>query len=110
MTSKATSTSAATLVKKPLCQPSLVKTVAVASTASEARTVSQPTNSSQEIAEGTRLPLTPNAARLSVNVGACPRLPDSETRPQNRNEITMPITPTMTAWGKEMPKPSKKAP
>jgi hypothetical protein len=106
----ATKTSAASLVRKPPCHPNLVKTVAVANTAREARTVSQPTRSSQEMADGTRLPLTPNAARLKVIVGACPRLPDKETRPQNRNEMTMPTTPTATAWGNEIPKPRRKAP
>src|SRR5687768_17784002 len=88
MMSAATRTNAASLVRKPPCHPNLVKTVAVASTASEARTVSQPTSSSQEMPDGTRLPLTPNAARLKVIVGACPRLPDKETRPHSRNEMT----------------------
>ena len=103
-------TRATSLVPVPPAQPSSVSTVAVASTASEASTVSQPRVSSQDRAEGSRLPFTPNAARLSTMVGAEPRLPASETMPQSRNETTMPITPTATACAKEMPKPSRKAP
>ncbi len=84
--------------------------MAVASTASDARTVSQPRVSSQDSAEGSRLPFTPNAARLSTMVGADPRLPASETTPQSRNETAMPTRPTATACAKEIPKPSRKAP
>ena len=62
------------------------------------------------MADGTRLPLTPKAVRLNVMVGAWPRLPDSETRPQNKNEITIPTTPTATACINEIPKPRRKAP
>ena len=67
--------------------------MAVASVARMVSTVSQPTVSSQEIAAGSRLPRTPNAARESTIVGAEPRLPASATKPQSRNENTMPITP-----------------
>ena len=49
-------------------------------------TVSQPTVSSQEIAVGSLLPRTPNAARESTIVGAEPRLPASAMKPQSRNE------------------------
>ena len=73
-------------------------------------TVSQPTVSSQEIAAGSRLPRTPNAARESTIVGAEPRLPASATNPQSRNENTMPTTPATTACQNEMPNPSANAP
>ena len=103
-------TSATSLVTVPPAKPSSVSTVDVASTAREASTVSQPSVSSHDKADGSRLPLTPNAARLSTMVGAEPRLPASETMPQSVNDTTMPITPTVTAWAKEMPKSSRKAP
>ena len=94
----------------PPAKPSSVSTVEVASTASEASTVSQPRVSSQDRADGSRFPFTPNAARLSTMVGAEPRLPASDTIPQSVKDTTMPITPTATACAKEMPKPSRKAP
>ena len=74
------------------------------------RTVSQPTVSSQESTAGSRLPRTPNAARLSTIVGAEPRLPASATKPQSRNETTMPTTPAIVACQNEMPKPSANEP
>jgi hypothetical protein len=66
--------------------------------------------SSHEIAAGSRLPRTPNAARDSTIVGAEPRLPASATKPQSRNENRMPTIPASTAWAKEIPKPSANAP
>src|SRR5215218_3911321 len=104
-TRAATTSSATTLVAVPPLQPSWVNTVEVASVASETSTVSQPTVSTQDSTEGTRLPFTPNAARLSTSVGAEPRLPAMATNPQSRNETTMPTTPATTACQKEMPKP-----
>ena len=64
MVSATTTISAMTLVAVPPPQPSRSNTVAVASVARMISTVSQPTVSSQEIADGSLLPLTPNAARL----------------------------------------------
>ena len=89
--SAATTISAITIVSVPPPQPSRVNTVAVASVARIVRTVSQPTVSSQEMKAGSRLPRTPNAARLSTIVGAEPRLPASATKPHSRNEKTMPM-------------------
>src|SRR5215217_6518130 len=109
-TSAATTSSATTLVAVPPLQPSWVKTVDVARVASETSTVSQPTVSTQDSTAGTRLPLTPNAARLSTNVGAEPRLPAIAIRPQSRNDTTIPTTPETTACQKEMPKPKRKEP
>ena len=76
----------------------------------EVSTVSQPTVSTQESRDGSRLPRTPNAARLSTMVGAEPRLPARATKPQSRNEMTMPTTPATTAWANETPKPSRNEP
>jgi hypothetical protein len=109
-TSAATTSSATTWVAVPPLQPSWVKTVDVASVARETRTVSQPTVRIQESTAGTLLPLTPNAARLSTRVGAEPRFPAIATRPQSRNETTMPTMPATTACQKEMPKPNRKDP
>ena len=94
----------------PPLQPSWVNTVDVASVASETSTVSQPTVRIQDSTEGTRLPLTPNAARLSTSVGADPRLPAMATSPQSRNETTMPTIPATTACQNEMPKPKRNEP
>ena len=105
-----TTTRATILVAVPPPQPSRVNTVAVASVARMTRTVSQPTVSSQDSPAGSRLPRTPNAARESTMVGADPRLPASAITPQSAKEITMPITPASTAWAKDTPKPSVKAP
>src|SRR3954447_750064 len=96
-TSAATASRATTLVAVPPPQPSWVNTVAVASVASETSTVSQPTVSTQESTAGTRLPFTPNAARLSTRVGAEPRLPAIAMNPQSRKDTTMPTTPATTA-------------
>jgi hypothetical protein len=109
-TSAATTTSATTFVAVPPPQPSCVKTVEVASVASDTSTVSQPTVRTQESTAGTRLPFTPKAARLRTRVGAEPRLPAIATSPQSRNETTMPRTPAATACQKEMPKPKRKDP
>ena len=106
----ATTMSATTLVATPPSQPSSVKTVAVASTASAVSTVSQPTVRSQESTETSRLPLTPNTARLSTIVGADPRLPARAMNPQSRNEMMMPTTPTIVACQNEMPNPSRNEP
>ena len=109
-TSAATTSRAASLVPVPPPQPSRSKTVAVARVARIVSAVSQPTVSSQEIAVGSLLPRTPNAARESTIVGAEPRLPASATTPQSRNEKMMPITPAITACQNEIPKPRVNAP
>src|SRR5690349_13619793 len=106
MVSATTMISAMTLVAVPPPQPSWVNTVAVASVARMTRTVSQPTVSTQEISAGSLLPLTPNAARLSTIVGAEPRFPATEMKPQARNDSTIPTTPTISACQNEMPKAS----
>ena len=89
ITRPATTTSATILVGVPLAQPSRSNTVAVASVARMVRTVSQPTVSSHDTRAGSRLPRTPNAARLSTSVGADPRLPATATKPQKRNDTTI---------------------
>src|SRR3954452_2134442 len=109
-TRAATTSRATTLVAVPPPQPSWVKTVEVASVASETSTVSQPTVSTQDSAAGTRLPSTPNAARLRTSVGAEPRLPAIAMKPQSRKETTMPTTPATTACQNEMPKPKRNEP
>src|SRR5215211_3542858 len=76
-TRAATTSRATTWVAVPPPQPSWVKTVAVASVASEVRTVSQPTVSTQDRTAGTRPPVTPNAARLSTRVGDQPAEPEA---------------------------------
>ena len=76
----------------PPPQPSRSNTVAVASVARIVSTVSQPTVSNQDTSDGSLLPRTPNAARLSTIVGAEPRLPASAISPQSRNENTIPIS------------------
>src|ERR1039457_2158529 len=110
MVSATTTISATTLVPLPPPQPSRWKTVAVASVARMTSTVSQPTVSSQEIAVGSLLPLTPKAARLSTIVGAEPRLPATAMNPQARKDSTIPTTPTTMACQKEMPKSSSNEP
>src|SRR4249920_4156008 len=102
--------SATTLVPSPPPQPSRANTVAVASVARMTSTVSQPTVKTQEIAAGSLLPLTPNAARLSTIVGAEPRLPATAMNPQARNDSTIPTTLTISACQNEMPKRSTNAP
>src|SRR4051794_30321046 len=109
-TSAATTSRATSFVAVPPLQPSWSNTCAVASVASETSAVSQPTVSTQESTDGTRLPLTPNAARLSTSVGADPRLPAMATRPQSRNDTTIPMTPATIACQNEMPKPSRNEP
>jgi hypothetical protein len=110
ITSVATTTSAISWTGAPPPQPIRSNTVAVASVARMVSAVSQPTVSSHEITAGTRLPRTPNAARLSTMVGAEPRLPASATKPHSRNENTIPTTPTTSACANEMPKASVNAP
>ena len=110
MTSSTTTMSVTILVGVPPSSPSSSNTVEVASTAREASTVSQPTVSSQAMTDGTRLPCTPNGARLSVSVGAEPRLPASEMNPQNRNDTKMPTIATTVACQNEIPKPSRNEP
>ena len=89
----------------PPPQPRRSNTVAVASVANAVSTVSQPTVSSHEIADGSRLPRTPKAARESSIVGADPRLPAMAMNPHSRNEKRMPATPATSACQNEMPKP-----
>ncbi len=110
MVSAVTTISAMTFVAVPPPQPSRSNTVAVASVARMISTVSQPTVSSQEIADGSLLPRTPKAARPSTMVGIEPRLPATAMNPQSRNEITMPTSPAAAACQNEMPKPSSNAP
>src|SRR5688500_5257027 len=105
-TSPATTTRATTWVPTPPPAQSRSTTVAVARVAVITRTVSQPTVSSQEMPEASRLPRTPKAARDSTIVGAEPRLPATATNPQSRNENTTPITPTTSACQNEIPNPS----
>jgi hypothetical protein len=105
-----TTISATTLVRSPPPQPRRSKTVAVASVARIVSTVSQPTVSSHDTSDGSLLPRTPNAARLSTIVGAEPRLPASAISPHSRNEKAIPITPATTACQNEIPNPSVKAP
>ena len=108
--SSATTSSAITLVTGPRSSPSSVKTVEVASTASDVSAVSQPTSSTQEMTAASRLPCTPNAARLSSIVGAEPRRPARATTPQSAKEMTTPMTPTRVACRNEMPKPRMNEP
>src|SRR5215471_16275708 len=105
-----TTISATTFVTLPPPQPRRSKTVAVASVARMTRMVSQPTVSSQEITDGSLLPLTPNAARPSTIVGAEPRLPATAMNPHSRNDTMMPTMLTTTACQNEIPNPSTKAP
>ena len=90
--------------------PSLAKTVCAASVASDTRTVSQPTKTRYESRPGKTFPLTPNAARESVIVGAFERLPAIELTPTRINEPTVPIIAAHVACQKEMPNPRKKEP
>jgi hypothetical protein len=108
--SAATTTMAITFVAVPPPQPSRSNTVAVASVASTTSVVSQPTVSSQEISDGSRLPRTPNAARLSTIVGAEPRLPATATNPQNRNDTAIPTRPATSACQNDTPNPSANDP
>ncbi len=100
----ATTAVATTLVPVPPPQPSRSKIVDVASTARIARNVSQPIETSHETTPGTFWPVTPNAARLRIIVGAEPRLPAIAMMPQSVNEMTMPTTLTSTPCQNEMPK------
>src|SRR4051794_7782253 len=106
----ATTSIATILVPVPPPQPSRSSTVAVASVARITSTVSQPTVSSQDSAEGRRFPRTPNAARDSTMVGAEPRLPASATQPQSANDTTTPTTAAIRPCQNETPKPSTNAP
>ena len=110
MVSATTTISAMTFVTLPPPQPSRSNTVAVARVARMTRMVSQPTVSTQEITDGSLLPLTPNAARPSTMVGAEPRLPATAMNPHSRKDTMMPIRLTTTACQNEIPKPSTNAP
>src|SRR5262252_3239676 len=110
MVSATTTISAMILVAVPPPQPRRSNTVAVASVARMTSTVSQPTVSSQEITDGSLLPLTPNAARPSTMVGAEPRLPATAMNPHSRNDTMMPTRLTATACQNEIPNPSTNAP
>src|SRR5215470_4086955 len=110
MVSATTTISAMTFVTVPPPQPRRSNTVAVASVARMTSTVSQPTVSSQESADGSLLPLTPNAARPSTIVGAEPRFPATAMNPHSRNDTMMPTMLTTTACQNAMPNPSTKAP
>ena len=108
--SAVTTISAMTLVAVPPPQPRRANTVAVASVARMISTVSQPTVSSHEIADGNLLPRTPNAARPATIVGTDPRFPATAMNPHSRNDTMMPASPTTSACQKEMPKSSTNAP
>ena len=90
--------------------PTRVRTVSVASVASETKTVSQPTKIKYENRPGTMLPLTPKAARDSVIVGAFARLPASELMPTKKKDATVPIIAANVACQKDIPNPRKNAP
>src|SRR4051794_31314385 len=105
-TSTAVTTKPKTFVASPPPQPSSSNTVAVAREDSDTSTVSQPTSRIHDSADGSALPCTPKAARLSTIVGAEPRLPASATTPHSANDSTMPTTPAIVACQKEMPKPT----
>src|SRR3954471_17716751 len=105
-----TTSSATILIPSPPPQPSSLNTVAVASVARTRSTASQPTVSSHESAEGSRLPRTPNAARESTIVGADPRLPASAITPHSANDTTIPATAANTACQNEIPNPRMNAP
>ncbi len=100
----ATTTVAPIFVPVPPPQPSRVKMVAVARVARMARKVSHPIEVSHEMTPGTFCPVTPNAARDRIIVGAEPRLPAMAMTPQRRNETTIPTTATASDCQKEMPK------
>ena len=82
----------------------------VAKVANETNTVSQPTNTKYESKPGNTLPLTPNAARESVMVGALELLPANELTPTRAKEPTVPTTAAIVACQNEIPKPRKNAP
>ena len=109
-TSAAVTTKPSTFVASPPPQPSSPNTVAVPREASDTRTVSQPTSSTQERNVGSALPFTPNGARLSTMVGAEPRLPASATTPQSANDRTMPTTAAIVACQNDTPKPTMNEP
>ena len=90
--------------------PTRVKTVSVASVASETRTVSQPTKIKYESKPGTTFPLTPKAARESVIVGAFARLPARELIPTKKKDATVPIIAAKVACQNDIPNPRKKEP
>ena len=102
--SAATTTAATTFVAVPPPQPSRSKIVEVASTARIARNVSHPIETSQEMTPGSFCPVTPNAARLRIIVGAEPRLPAIAMIPHRAKDTTMPTIATSTPCQNEMPK------
>src|SRR5262249_30583269 len=57
-----------------------------------------------------RLPRTPNAARLSTIVGADPRFPATAMNPHRTDDSTIPATPTTSACQNEIPKSRTNAP
>ena len=90
--------------------PTLVKTVSEAKVASETRTVSQPTNIKYDKNPGRRFPLTPNAARDSVMVGAFARFPARDEIATNAKLPIVPIRAAAVACQNEIPNPKKNEP
>ena len=101
---------AITFTPVPPPQPMRVNTVDVASTATTLSDVSQPTQSNHEIAEGSRFPLMPYAARLSTIVGAEPFFPAVAITPQSQKLKRTPTSPITIACQKEIPNPSTHEP
>jgi hypothetical protein len=87
-----------------------VKTVSEANVARDTKTVSQPTKIKYDKKPGNRFPLTPNAAREIVIVGAFARLPARDEIATNEKLPIEPITAAVVACQKEIPKPRKKDP
>jgi len=87
-----------------------MKTVPVASVASDIRTISQPTKIKYESRPGITLPLTPKLARDRTIVGAFDFFPASELNPTSKKESTVPKKAAMVACQNEIPNPRKKAP
>ena len=90
--------------------PTLVKTVSEANVARDTKTVSQPTKIKYDKKPGNRFPLTPNAARESVIVGALARLPARDEIATNEKLPIVPITAAAVACQKEIPNPRKNDP
>ena len=96
--------------KSPSTPPTRLNTVSVAKVASDTKTVSHPTNIKYDKNPGTTFPLTPNAARDNVIVGAFARLPARDEMPTKKNEPIVPITAAIGACQNEIPKPKKNEP
>jgi hypothetical protein len=92
----AITTSESAFTRSSAWTPSSFKTVAVASVPSTTSTVSQPTISSHESADGTRLPRTPKAARERTIVGTEPRGPAVATMPTAPKDRSRPIAAAIT--------------